>query len=345
LTYDAYNHLTSYGTLLTATYRGDDLRASKSTANGTTYFVYDGTTPVLELNGAGAPTAWNTFGPLGLLSRWNITPTNSYSRFYLFDATGNVVNRQDAWQTALSSCLYDAYGKWADPNTAEGADPFGYQGQAGYYGDIETGLYLCTFRYYEPREGRWLNEDPLGYDGGVNLYGYVGGDPVGGTDPVGLYRLIVYGSDKGVPFSWTLHQFFKHLDGPGAGPMVVQLFQPSKRELLPYLIRADSFYFWGHGSPPGELMLNNDEWFGADDLKGVMQTRCRQRVPKMTDVALHSCYGMSEPFLVNRWLQISDRVSGFKGLTTHIWTWRQTSRPWEISPRSFYDYLNPRGRR
>ncbi|HEY3283543.1 MAG TPA: hypothetical protein VGN26_14845, partial [Armatimonadota bacterium] len=47
LTYDAYNHLTSYGTLLTATYRGDDLRASKSTANGTTYFVYDGTTPVL----------------------------------------------------------------------------------------------------------------------------------------------------------------------------------------------------------------------------------------------------------------------------------------------------------
>jgi RHS repeat-associated protein len=75
------------------------------------------------------------------------------------------------------------------------ADPFGYQGQAGYYGDIETGLYLCTFRYYEPREGRWLNEDPIGYVGGVNLYGYCQANPANGADPRGLkVRVrVVYG--------------------------------------------------------------------------------------------------------------------------------------------------------
>ncbi|HEY3285471.1 MAG TPA: RHS repeat-associated core domain-containing protein [Armatimonadota bacterium] len=74
-------------------------------------------------------------------------------------------------------------------------DSFGHQGQADYYRDSETGLYLCTFRYYEPREGRWLNEDPIGYGGGVNLYGYVGGDPVGGTDPMGEHT-IVFGGDR-----------------------------------------------------------------------------------------------------------------------------------------------------
>jgi hypothetical protein len=60
-----------------------------------------------------------------------------------------VVNRLNEGQGVASSCLYDAYGKWADPNTTESTDPFGYQGQSGYYRDSETGLYLCTFPYYE----------------------------------------------------------------------------------------------------------------------------------------------------------------------------------------------------
>ena len=56
-------------------------------------------------------------------------------------------------------------------------DPFGFGGQAGYYTDTETGLILCTHRYYDPANGRWLTRDPIGYAGGVNLYGYCGNDP------------------------------------------------------------------------------------------------------------------------------------------------------------------------
>jgi uncharacterized protein RhaS with RHS repeats len=53
--------------------------------------------------------------------------------------------------------------------------------------------YLCQLRVYDPRTGRWLTRDPIGFAGGVNLYGYVGGKPVGGIDPEGLDYLIYRG--------------------------------------------------------------------------------------------------------------------------------------------------------
>jgi uncharacterized protein RhaS with RHS repeats len=43
-------------------------------------------------------------------------------------------------------------------------------------------------RYYNPRTARFLSEDPIGLAGGVNLYGYVDGDPVNSTDPLGLVK-------------------------------------------------------------------------------------------------------------------------------------------------------------
>jgi RHS repeat-associated protein len=42
-------------------------------------------------------------------------------------------------------------------------------------------------RYYEPTSGRFTQEDPIGLAGGLNLYGFAGGDPVNFSDPFGLY--------------------------------------------------------------------------------------------------------------------------------------------------------------
>jgi len=103
--------------------------------------------------------------------------------FYTFDERGNVCQRTGSTGAAVSSEVYDSYG--SRTGTAAQADPFGYRGQAGYYTDPETGLLLCTHRFYDPGNGRWLTRDPLGYAGGVNLYGYVGNDPVGRVDPSG----------------------------------------------------------------------------------------------------------------------------------------------------------------
>ena len=41
-------------------------------------------------------------------------------------------------------------------------------------------------RYYSPALGRFVSRDPIGYDGGINLYAYCGGDPVNYRDPEGL---------------------------------------------------------------------------------------------------------------------------------------------------------------
>lgn len=56
------------------------------------------------------------------------------------------------------------------------------------YADSETGLVYYGERYYEPQTGRWLSRDPLGEDGGLNLYRFVSNNPVGLIDPTGLYE-------------------------------------------------------------------------------------------------------------------------------------------------------------
>ena len=61
----------------------------------------------------------------------------------------------------------------------------GFGGQWGYYRDYTTGLYLLTHRYYDAGAGRFVTRDPIGYKGGINLYGFAGNNPVNRMDPEG----------------------------------------------------------------------------------------------------------------------------------------------------------------
>ncbi len=61
----------------------------------------------------------------------------------------------------------------------------GFGGQHGYYTDPETGLSLLTHRYYDAGAGRFVTRDPIGYRGGINLYGFAGNNPVNRMDPEG----------------------------------------------------------------------------------------------------------------------------------------------------------------
>lgn len=181
LAFDPENHLTAYGNALTAGYYGSGLRAWKQTAQGRTYFLYDGISPVCELDAAGNVTAINTFGANGLLSR----QTASSNVFYTFDMQGSTAQRINVSGTILSVHSFDAFGT---PNTAP-SDPFNYGAQWGYYTDSETNLHLCGFRYYDATTGRFLNRDPIGSAGGINIYSYVNANPLKFIDSHGTAPL------------------------------------------------------------------------------------------------------------------------------------------------------------
>ena len=52
-------------------------------------------------------------------------------------------------------------------------DPLGTGVQLDQHADRETGLHYNFFRYYEPDAGRFVNQNPIGLDGGDNLYLFV----------------------------------------------------------------------------------------------------------------------------------------------------------------------------
>ncbi|MCA1568612.1 MAG: RHS repeat-associated core domain-containing protein [Acidobacteria bacterium] len=159
---------------------------------GRTYFLYDGTTPVVEMEASGALTATNTFGAHGLVSRYR----NGFGSriFYTFDAQGSVAQRLDLYGNVLSSRSYTAHGMMMGKGVA---DPFGYKARWGYYTDTETGLLLLTHRYYDPGTGRFLTRDPIGYAGGINLYAYTQNNPINGIDPLGLDTTIIIWNSVG----------------------------------------------------------------------------------------------------------------------------------------------------
>ena len=84
---------------------------------------------------------------------------------------------------------HDPYGAGATDDDADdnGAFVFFNPRFPGQYQDVETTLHYNGFRDYDSRTGRYLESDPIGLRGGLNAYGYVGGNPVSRTDSLGLF--------------------------------------------------------------------------------------------------------------------------------------------------------------
>jgi len=103
---------------------------------------------------------------------------------YQFDPQGNAVHlMDDDGLTVLANLAYDA---WGQRMSGSNPTPYGYKGQWGYYTDVETGILLLTHRYFDSATGRFLTRDPIGFDGGINLYAYVGNGVVRRQDRLGL---------------------------------------------------------------------------------------------------------------------------------------------------------------
>jgi RHS repeat-associated protein len=101
--------------------------------------------------------------------------------YYARDHLGSVRDVLDEKGNALARYDYDPYGNLT--SNSEKKPEFGY---AGMHYHAPSGLYLTKYRAYDPQSGRWLSRDPIEESGGINLYAYVGGNPVSWKDPLGL---------------------------------------------------------------------------------------------------------------------------------------------------------------
>jgi RHS repeat-associated protein len=103
-------------------------------------------------------------------------------RYLHADERGSIIAVSNGSGTVTAINSYDDYGIPKSTNPA-GMGRFGYTGQAWL---PEIGLSYYKARIYSPTLGRFLQADPIGYADGVNLYAYVGGDPINRRDPSGL---------------------------------------------------------------------------------------------------------------------------------------------------------------
>ena len=106
----------------------------------------------------------------------NPTGTNSYA----YDALNRLTTL--ASPAGTTSYAYDAWGTIIQ-QTGTVETPYTYTGREF---DAETGLYYYRSRYYDPTIGRFLQKDPIGFVGGINVYIYVMQRPTSLIDPLGF---------------------------------------------------------------------------------------------------------------------------------------------------------------
>src|SRR5262249_44991609 len=156
-------------------------RVSKTDSAGPTTFLFD------EEEGLADTRADYTQGGFsGLVSE----RASGTSKYYHADQLGSTRGITNSSQTVTDSREYDSFGLVIS-SAGSTATPFKFAGGSGYQADADSGLMLLGARYYDASVGRFISRDPIGYEGGLNLYGYCENDPVDDVDPGGTF------ADKG----------------------------------------------------------------------------------------------------------------------------------------------------
>ena len=106
----------------------------------------------------------------------------------LYDGFGNVTAYVDSSGSVVARYSYGPFGETLSASgPMSGAFRFRFSTK---YHDADTGLVHYECRCYSPAHARWTTRDPLGEEGGENLYAFCGNDPVGRFDALGMFVVI-----------------------------------------------------------------------------------------------------------------------------------------------------------
>jgi RHS repeat-associated protein len=199
LSYDERGNLTSVGGV-TYAYTSENLLTSGSVSPGVTLsydplgrlyevdgntdrrHLYAGLDSVGEYNSSGTLTERYVFGPgADEPIVWYHGSGTTDRRWLIADERGSIIAATGSTGSPISNGIqtYDEYGQ---PGSGQ-VGRFGYTGQA-WVPDLGISYYKA--RMYSPGLGRFMQTDPIEYGGGMNLYNYVGSDPLNFIDPLGL---------------------------------------------------------------------------------------------------------------------------------------------------------------
>jgi RHS repeat-associated protein len=167
------------GPNVSATFAYDPLgRRISKTINGVrTEYQYDGNNVVSEIGGGAVATSYLRSLKIDEV----FVRQSSSNEYYHTDALGSTLQLTDDAGNITSFYTYETSGETIVSGMS--ANPFQYSGREN---DL-TGLYYYRARYYAPLLQRFISEDPIRYGGqDLNLYSYVGNNPIRFVDPLGL---------------------------------------------------------------------------------------------------------------------------------------------------------------
>ncbi|MGA1870687.1 MAG: RHS repeat-associated core domain-containing protein [bacterium] len=192
-TYNTENQLTGITTPSSTIfyyYDGLGRRICKEVNGVKTSYIYDSEDVLYTLDSTFTMGNYYTHGP-GIDEPLQVR-IGGTTYYYLSDGLGSITQIADSLGNIQQEYTYDSFGNIVNQAGILN-NPYTYTGREF---DSESGLYYYRARYYDPEIGRFLTQDPLGFAGGdMNLYVYVGNNPVNLIDPWGL--LLIFGGGQG----------------------------------------------------------------------------------------------------------------------------------------------------
>ena len=203
----------SNGTVVeTYTYDALGRRALVASGGTTNYFVYDGPHIVADVNATGGLVRSYLYGPgIDNILAMTVHGATNQTYYYLKDHLGSVLALTDQSGNLVESYEYDTWGRpsvfdaTGRPTAASATgNRFLFQGREYAW---STGLYYFRARWLDSVIGRWLSQDPLGSQGGLNQYLAFADNPANLIDPSGLLYCdinVTLGAGPGVTFGVML---------------------------------------------------------------------------------------------------------------------------------------------